>query len=158
MTDLDRRARLASLWMVGSGLSFTAMAALIKISSHAGVPFPQVVFYRGLIAFLLAWAVLRFRGEALIGDHWRAQAVRGMIGIVVGELYGSAIGLGLMINKAGSTFQTDVVFVGVFTLVIAGLAFRLNRGAKTAQDSGPTTPYFVIGLLTIANILIAAGV
>ena len=47
---------------------------------------------------------------------------RGMIGIVVGELYGSAIGLGLMINKAGSTFQTDVVFVGVFTLIAAGLA------------------------------------
>lgn len=47
---------------------------------------------------------------------------RGMIGIVVGELYGSATGLGLMINRAGSTFQTDVVFVGVFTIVILGLA------------------------------------
>ena len=47
---------------------------------------------------------------------------RGMIGIVVGELYGSATGLGLMINRAGSTFQTDVVFVGVVTLVVLGLA------------------------------------
>lgn len=82
MSELDRRASLASLWMVGSGLSFTAMAALIKISSRDGVPFPQVVFYRGLIAFLLAWAVLRIQGEPLIGNHWRAQAVRGMIGIV----------------------------------------------------------------------------
>lgn len=42
-------------------------------------------------------------------------------------------------------------------LVIAAMAFRLNRGAKTAQDSGPTTPYFVIGILTIANILIASS-
>ncbi|NBO46323.1 MAG: hypothetical protein EBU85_04840 [Actinobacteria bacterium] len=41
-------------------------------------------------------------------------------------------------------------------LVISVLAFRLNRGAKTAKDSGPTTPYFIIGLLTIANVLIAA--
>ena len=47
---------------------------------------------------------------------------RAMIGIVVGELYGSAMGLGLMINRAGSTFQTDTVFVGVMTIIVAGMA------------------------------------
>jgi ABC-type nitrate/sulfonate/bicarbonate transport system permease component len=47
---------------------------------------------------------------------------RGMIGIVVGELYGSAIGVGIMINRAGSLFQTDKVFVGVLTIAAAGLA------------------------------------
>ena len=47
---------------------------------------------------------------------------RAMIGIVVGELYGSASGLGLMINRAGSLFQTDTVFVGVLTLIAVGLA------------------------------------
>lgn len=46
---------------------------------------------------------------------------RGMIGIVVGELTGAAIGVGFMINRAGATFETDVVFVGVFTIVAAGL-------------------------------------
>jgi NitT/TauT family transport system permease protein len=46
---------------------------------------------------------------------------RGMIGIVVGELTGAAIGLGFMINRAGATFETDVVFVGVLTIVAAGL-------------------------------------
>jgi NitT/TauT family transport system permease protein len=46
---------------------------------------------------------------------------RSMIGIVVGELYGSATGIGIMINKAGSLFQTDKVFVGVLTIVAAGL-------------------------------------
>ncbi len=46
---------------------------------------------------------------------------RGMIGIVVGELYGGATGVGFMINRAGATFDTDVVFVGVFTIVAAGL-------------------------------------
>jgi NitT/TauT family transport system permease protein len=46
---------------------------------------------------------------------------RGMIGIVVGEIYGSAAGLGVLINRAGSTFKTDQVFVGVLTLVTAGL-------------------------------------
>lgn len=57
---------------------------------------------------------------------------RAMIGIVVGELYGSALGLGLMINQAGSRFQTDKVFVGVLTMVAVGLALtnllaRLER-------------------------------
>jgi NitT/TauT family transport system permease protein len=44
-----------------------------------------------------------------------------MIGIVVGELYGGAKGVGFMINRAGSLFETDVVFVGVFAIVAAGL-------------------------------------
>lgn len=51
----------------------------------------------------------------------RLAVGRAMIGIVVGELYGSAIGIGIMINKAGAFFQTDTVFVGVFTIVAAGL-------------------------------------
>lgn len=46
---------------------------------------------------------------------------RGMIGIVVGEIYGSATGIGVMINRAGSTFQTARVFVGILTIVVAGL-------------------------------------
>ena len=45
---------------------------------------------------------------------------RGMIGIVVGEIYGSAAGVGAMINQAGSRFQTDKVFVGILAIVIAG--------------------------------------
>jgi len=46
---------------------------------------------------------------------------RGMIGIVVGEIYGSAAGIGAMISQAGSRFQTDKVFVGVLTIVAAGV-------------------------------------
>jgi ABC-type nitrate/sulfonate/bicarbonate transport system permease component len=45
---------------------------------------------------------------------------RGMIGIVVGEIYGSAAGVGAMINQAGSRFQTDKVFVGILAIVLAG--------------------------------------
>jgi ABC-type nitrate/sulfonate/bicarbonate transport system permease component len=46
---------------------------------------------------------------------------RGMIGIVVGEIYGSSAGIGAMINQAGSRFQTDKVFVGVLTIVAVGM-------------------------------------
>jgi ABC-type nitrate/sulfonate/bicarbonate transport system permease component len=47
---------------------------------------------------------------------------RGMIGIVVGEIYGSAAGLGAMMNQAGSRFETDKVFVGVLIIAAAGVA------------------------------------
>jgi ABC-type nitrate/sulfonate/bicarbonate transport system permease component len=58
---------------------------------------------------------------------------RGMIGIVVGELYGSAKGVGFMINRAGALFETDVVFVGVFTIVAAGLVLtEIVRRIETA--------------------------
>jgi ABC-type nitrate/sulfonate/bicarbonate transport system permease component len=46
---------------------------------------------------------------------------RGMIGVVVGEIYGSATGIGAMISQAGARFQTDKVFVGVLTIVAAGV-------------------------------------
>ncbi|MEY4377909.1 MAG: hypothetical protein RJB26_2459 [Pseudomonadota bacterium] len=72
----------ASLWMVAASLCFAVMAALVKVCAQRGVPFAQAVFYRGLIAFLLAVAVLRFNGQTVMTVNWRAQFVRGMIGIV----------------------------------------------------------------------------
>jgi NitT/TauT family transport system permease protein len=52
----------------------------------------------------------------------RLAVGRGMIGIVVGEIYGSASGIGMMINQAGARFETDKVFVGVLTIAAAGVA------------------------------------
>ncbi len=46
---------------------------------------------------------------------------RGMVGIVVGEIYGRPVGIGVMINQAGQTFQTAKVFAGVLTIIAAGL-------------------------------------
>jgi NitT/TauT family transport system permease protein len=69
----------------------------------------------------------------------RLAVGRGMIGIIVGELYGSATGLGLMINRAGSTFQTDTVFVGVVTILVVGLALTeaLHRLERRVQAWRP---------------------
>ena len=47
----------------------------------------------------------------------RLAVGRGMIGIVVGEIYGSAVGIGAMINQAGSRFETDKVFEDVLPLL-----------------------------------------
>jgi ABC-type nitrate/sulfonate/bicarbonate transport system permease component len=51
----------------------------------------------------------------------RLAVGRGMIGVVVGEIYGSAAGVGAMISQSGARFETDKLFVGVLTIVAAGL-------------------------------------
>ena len=51
----------------------------------------------------------------------RLAVGRGTIGVVVGEIYGSAAGVGAMISQSGARFETDRVFVGVLTIVAAGL-------------------------------------
>ena len=83
---------------------------LIKVADSFGAN--EWLFFRSIIVpsavpFLLAGL--------------RLAIGRGMIGIVVGEVYGSSGGIGMMISQAGSRFQTDRVFVGVLTIVAAGV-------------------------------------
>jgi NitT/TauT family transport system permease protein len=56
----------------------------------------------------------------------------GLIGVVVGEMFGGSEGIGYMVNYGGQTFQTDTVFLGVMIIAFAGivltwLAERLER-------------------------------
>jgi ABC-type nitrate/sulfonate/bicarbonate transport system permease component len=45
----------------------------------------------------------------------------GLIGIVVGEMFGATQGLGYLISVAGARFQTDKVMVGIIIIAAAGL-------------------------------------
>jgi NitT/TauT family transport system permease protein len=50
------------------------------------------------------------------------QAVSlGLIGIVVGEMFGGSEGIGYMVNYGGQTLQTDSVFLGVALIALAGI-------------------------------------
>lgn len=51
----------------------------------------------------------------------RLATGQAMVGIVVGEVYGSRSGIGSMINVAGGRLQTDKVFVGVLVIAVIGL-------------------------------------
>jgi NitT/TauT family transport system permease protein len=44
-----------------------------------------------------------------------------MVGVVVGEIYASAAGIGYLINVSGASFQTDRVFVGILMIAVVGL-------------------------------------
>jgi NitT/TauT family transport system permease protein len=83
---------------------------LVKVASSFGASdwrLFRTIILPGALPFLLAGL--------------RLAVGRGMIGVVVGELYGSASGIGAMINQAGARFQTNKVFVGVLTIVAAGV-------------------------------------
>jgi NitT/TauT family transport system permease protein len=62
----------------------------------------------------------------------RQAVALGLIGVVVGEMFGGSEGIGYMTNYGGQTFQTDAVFLGVVLIACAGivltwLAERLER-------------------------------
>src|SRR5262249_38941255 len=83
---------------------------LVKMAASFGAGDARVfrsIVVPGSIPFLLAGL--------------RLAIGRGMIGVVVGEIYGSAAGIGAMISQAGARFQTDRVFVGVLTIVAIGV-------------------------------------
>ena len=46
---------------------------------------------------------------------------RGLVGVIVAEFVAAQAGIGHMMNRAGATFQTDKVFVGVILLAMFGL-------------------------------------
>jgi NitT/TauT family transport system permease protein len=46
----------------------------------------------------------------------------GLIGIVVGEMFGATQGLGFLIAVAGARFQTDKMMVGIIIIAVAGMA------------------------------------
>jgi len=47
---------------------------------------------------------------------------RGIVGVVVGELFGARAGLGFLIFTSGQTFDVPALFLGVVILALAGVA------------------------------------
>ncbi len=62
----------------------------------------------------------------------RQGVALGLIGVVVGEMFGGSQGIGFMVAYGGQTFATDTLFVGVIIVATAGIvltsaAERLER-------------------------------
>ena len=74
------------------------------------------------------------------------QAVSlGLIGVVVGEMFGGSEGIGYMVNYGGQTFQTDTVFLGV-----AIIALRRNRADVAGRAAGEALLAVATGTLRSA--------
>jgi len=62
----------------------------------------------------------------------RQGVALGLIGVVVGEMFGGSRGVGFMVAYGGQTFATDTLFVGVLIIAFSGIlltwvAERLER-------------------------------
>jgi NitT/TauT family transport system permease protein len=62
----------------------------------------------------------------------RQGVALGLIGVVVGEMFGGSQGIGFMVAYGSQTFATDTLFVGVTIIAFAGILFtwmaeRLER-------------------------------
>ena len=51
----------------------------------------------------------------------RQGVALGLIGVVVGEMFGGSKGVGFLVAYGGQTFQTDTVFVGVIIIAVSGM-------------------------------------
>jgi NitT/TauT family transport system permease protein len=51
----------------------------------------------------------------------RQGVALGLIGVVVGEMFGGSQGIGFMVAYGGQTFATDTLFVGVLIIALAGI-------------------------------------
>ena len=51
----------------------------------------------------------------------RQGVALGLIGVVIGEMFGGSEGVGFLVAYGGQTFQTDTVFVGVILIATAGM-------------------------------------
>ena len=51
----------------------------------------------------------------------RQGVALGLIGVVVGEMFGGSQGIGFMVAYGGQTFQTDTLFVGVMVIAFSGI-------------------------------------
>jgi NitT/TauT family transport system permease protein len=95
----------------------TTSERLIEMLKSFGASGPQIFFKVSLpsaLPFILAGLKLG------IG--------RGLIGVVVAELFGSRAGLGRLISQSADAFNMPELFAGVIVLAVAGIAMTAGFG------------------------------
>jgi NitT/TauT family transport system permease protein len=136
------RIALMPLFIIWFGLGITSKIVVVMLSAI----FPLIVNLQAamntidadLVRVARSYGATRwqiFRSVALptsipfLITGLRLAAGRGLLGVIVAELFGGSQGIGYMIQYAGSTFQTDKVFAGVLVVAVAGITldFTLDR-------------------------------
>lgn len=130
-TPLVAIAPLLILWF---GLGVTSKVAVVFITAVFPILINTIVGIRQTDANLIevAHSFAATRGQ-VIGKVLVPSAVpfviagirlavgRGIVGVVVGELFGAQAGLGYLIFVSGQTFDVAALFVGVISLAVAGV-------------------------------------
>lgn len=136
------RIALMPLFIIWFGLGITSKIVVVLLSAI----FPLIVNLQvamstidaDLVRVARSYGATRwqiFRSVALptsipfLITGLRLAAGRGLLGVIVAEVFGGSEGIGYMIQYAGATFQTDKVFAGVLVVAITGITldFTLER-------------------------------
>ena len=133
------RIALMPLFIIWFGLGITAKIVVVLLSAI----FPLIVNLQvamstidpDLVHVARAYGAGRwqiFRSIALptslpfLITGLRLAAGRGLLGVIVDEVFGGSEGIGYMIEYAGSTFQTDKVFAGVLVVAVIGISLDVS--------------------------------
>jgi drug/metabolite transporter (DMT)-like permease len=113
---------MPALWMIVASLLFACMGVCVKLGS---VLFStgELVFYRGLVGFLLMAVVVAVRGIAPGTPHWRSQLSRGVSGSIALGCYFYAIGI-IPLATAATLNYTSPIFVALLLALWLGERVR----------------------------------
>ncbi|MBI4609102.1 MAG: ABC transporter permease [Candidatus Rokubacteria bacterium] len=98
----------------------------LLINTFSGVKITEARFLRvarsfGASEFRIFRTIVLPGTVPFVFTGLKYAAGRALLGVVVGELYAATAGIGYLITVAGSSFQTDTVFVGILTITCAGV-------------------------------------
>jgi ABC-type nitrate/sulfonate/bicarbonate transport system permease component len=124
-------------WKSGVFIVFLSAFFPILVNTVAGIRSLDPDLLRAARAFCASdWQI--FKTVAIPGSvpfiltGIRQGVALGLIGVVVGEMFGGSEGVGFMVAYGGQTFHTDTVFVGVIIIAVSGMVLtylteRLER-------------------------------
>ena len=122
----------------------------LLINTFSGVKITEARFLTvarsfGASELRIFWTIVLPGTVPFIFTGLKYAAGRALLGVVVGELYAATAGIGYLITVAGSSFQTDTVFVGILTITVAGvitveLLNRLERRFEAWRPKISPTP------------------
>jgi NitT/TauT family transport system permease protein len=128
------RVALMPLLVIWLGIGLGSKVAIVFLGAVFPIIFNMMTGMRTLDASLLKAArsfgatdfqifrTLAFPSSIpFLISGLRLGAGRGLVGIVIGELYASNVGVGYLIAYYGSSFQTDKLFVGVMAITFMGI-------------------------------------
>lgn len=138
---------MQAIWMILASLMFALMAICIKWASGTFSTF-EVVFYRGLVSFVLMYGVAKSRGIKLQTNYPWMHVWRGTIGVLSLSAWFYAIAH-LPVATAMTLNYMSGVWVAVF--VIAG-SLLMGSPAKTLS-LGPVFLTVLMGFLGVLLML-----
>jgi NitT/TauT family transport system permease protein len=124
-------APLFTLWfgiglLAHSAVVFIVVFFPVLINTFAGLTTTDAVLIEVIRSFNASnWQIftkVRFPAAVpFIVTGLRLGVARGLVGVVVAEMFGSSAGLGYRILVSGQSFDTASLFVGILLLAVAGV-------------------------------------